>query len=276
MNIPKIKKGLFSQKKILNKNLGFTLVELIIVITILAILATVAFMSFKNYSWNARDGNRISTLKNIETGLELYFVKTWKYPMPEWNISTGTINGKEIIYSWEIWENIVKAINLNKLAQDPTLSQNYKYWITSNKLEYNLWWIRESETLSQNIIPSTYAASYYAQVIGNYKWYIKYSTGSTHYITNVPSLIFTYSGTINDIWTQKENVYFITDSGKNIPYAVSGITNIETPNEVLARKTWKPNAQFENIDITEIVNAKTSEEKKAKIQEVLGSDPIVK
>lgn len=171
MNIPKIKKGLFSQKKILNKNLGFTLVELIIVITILAILATVAFMSFKNYSWNARDGNRISTLKNIETGLELYFVKTWKYPMPEWNISTGTIN---------------------------------------------------------------------------------------------------------DIWTQKENVYFITDSGKNIPYAVSGITNIETPNEVLARKTWKPNAQFENIDITEIVNAKTSEEKKAKIQEVLGSDPIVK
>jgi prepilin-type N-terminal cleavage/methylation domain-containing protein len=46
---------------------GFTLVELIIVITILAILATIAFISFQNFTKDARDGNRITTLKNIET-----------------------------------------------------------------------------------------------------------------------------------------------------------------------------------------------------------------
>lgn len=276
MKIHQIKKTFFSQNKYWKKNLGFTLVELIVVITILVILATIALLSFQNYTKDARNSNRVSTLKNIETGLELYFVKTWRFPMPEWNILTGTMNGKDIMYSWEIWENIVKAINLNKLAQDPTLGQNYKYWITSNKLEYNLWWIRESETLAQNIIPTTYAASYYGQVVGNYKWYIKYSTGSTHYITNVPSLIYTYTGSINDIFSEKDNVYFVTDSGKNIPYEVSGEANNETPNKVIARKTWKTNAQFENINITEIVNAKTNEEKKAKIDEILGSDPIVK
>jgi len=70
----------------------FTLVELIIVITILAILATIAFISFQNYSWNARDGNRVATIKNIQNGLELLSVKTGNYPEPE--------NIVEISWSW--------------------------------------------------------------------------------------------------------------------------------------------------------------------------------
>jgi len=45
---------------------AFTLVELIIVITILAILAIVAFVSFREYIGNARDGNKLTTLSNIE------------------------------------------------------------------------------------------------------------------------------------------------------------------------------------------------------------------
>ncbi|MGE4444044.1 MAG: type II secretion system protein [Candidatus Altimarinota bacterium] len=63
-------------KKFSYKTNGFTLVELIIVITILAILATIAFISFQGYSGNARDGNKLTTLSNIETGLNLYQVKT--------------------------------------------------------------------------------------------------------------------------------------------------------------------------------------------------------
>ena len=53
-------------KKLSSKTNAFTLVELIIVITILAILATIAFISFKNYAGNARDGNKLTTLSNIE------------------------------------------------------------------------------------------------------------------------------------------------------------------------------------------------------------------
>lgn len=87
-----IKKERNISKYFLGKTYGFTLVELIIVITILAILATLAIISFKNYSWNARDGNRIATVKNLQTGLNLYQIKTWNYPLPNGEILTGTIN----------------------------------------------------------------------------------------------------------------------------------------------------------------------------------------
>lgn len=68
---------------------GFTLVELIIVITILSILATIAFISFKSYSWNARDGNRISTLSSIQKGLDIYQVKVGKFSNPDDIYGTG-------------------------------------------------------------------------------------------------------------------------------------------------------------------------------------------
>jgi prepilin-type N-terminal cleavage/methylation domain-containing protein len=51
------------------------LVELIVVITILAILATIAFLSFQGYNKNARDSARLSDLKNISKGLELFAIK---------------------------------------------------------------------------------------------------------------------------------------------------------------------------------------------------------
>ncbi len=259
-------------KNFLSKTVGFTLVELIIVITILAILATIAFISFKNYSWNARDGNRVATLKNIEKWLELYFVKTWEFPSPDGNILTGSMSWTQIMYSWEIWDNISSAIKLNKLAFDPTLGKNYKYWITANKQEYNLGGIWESDSLSQNIIPTTYANSYYWQVVGNYRWYIKYSTGNLYYLTNVPSLIYTYSGSVSDLYNEKDNVHFVIKKWENIPYNIPGKINSKTPDNVIKRKTWKSNAKFENIDISEVVNAKTSEKKKEEIAKLLWKD----
>ncbi len=63
-----------------NGKKAFTLVELIIVITILAILATISFISFKNY---ARDGNKLTTLSNIEKWLSLYQIN-WKLSNPRW------------------------------------------------------------------------------------------------------------------------------------------------------------------------------------------------
>ncbi len=246
--------------------------ELIIVITILAILSTIAFVSFKNYSGNARDGNRVSTLKSIEKGLELYFVKTWEFPSPEGNILTWSMSWTHIMYSGEIWESISSAIKLNKLALDPTLGKNYKYWITANKQEYNLWWIGESDSISQRIISTTYADNYFWQVVGNYRGYIKYSTGSLHYLTNVPSLIFTYSGSVTDVYNEKDKVHFVIKKWENIPYEVSGKVNSENPDDVIQRKTGKTNARFENIDITSVINVTSDEEKKQKIEELLWDD----
>jgi len=65
------------------KKKAFTLVELIIVITILAILATIAFVSFHGYSAQSRDANRLATVKNISTGLDVFYTKTGVLPPPD-------------------------------------------------------------------------------------------------------------------------------------------------------------------------------------------------
>ena len=59
---------------------GFTLVELIVSITILAILWTIAIISFQWYTKNSRDSVRIADVNNLQTWLELFQVKSWKYP----------------------------------------------------------------------------------------------------------------------------------------------------------------------------------------------------
>ncbi len=137
---------------------AFTLVELIIVISILAILATIAFTSFQNFTKDARDWNRITTLKNIESGLTLYNIKSNKYPDPEeyveilsWNIL--------LIKQWIVWNDVSQKIKLNKEAKDPKDKKNYIYSITWNGKKYQLWTYLEENKLTSYIpqITKTYA-----------------------------------------------------------------------------------------------------------------------
>lgn len=46
---------------------GFTLVELIVVITILTILGTIGFIQLSGFTGSARDSDRVTTLKNIDS-----------------------------------------------------------------------------------------------------------------------------------------------------------------------------------------------------------------
>jgi prepilin-type N-terminal cleavage/methylation domain-containing protein len=132
---------ILNQIEWVNKNKkAFTLVELIIVITILAILATVAFMSFKNYSWNARDGNRLATITQIQKWLEFFVLKTTKYPNPDEIYGTGIYEPTNTIlnYVWYVWGNIGGLININKVPLDPVTGDNYVYAVSSNHQKYQL------------------------------------------------------------------------------------------------------------------------------------------
>jgi len=81
------------QTKIQRKKKAFTLVELVIVITILAILATLAFVSFQGYSSKSRDSNRVTTVKNIENGVEIFLTKSGKIPEVEQVFASGALSG---------------------------------------------------------------------------------------------------------------------------------------------------------------------------------------
>ena len=130
-----------------NKNykLWFTLLELIVVITILAILGTIAFIAMQGYSKTARDSKRISDVSRIKTSLELFKIESATYP--------EVTDGYEVTYSWAtartqgtFWEQTYRNVEkLDKVPLDPTTDSPYTYSVTSNKKEYQVASIIETD-----------------------------------------------------------------------------------------------------------------------------------
>lgn len=140
----------------------FTLVELIIVITILAILATIAFISFQWYSKNARDWNRLSTMKNIETWLRLYYTKNTIYPDVEfWTIIQSWAT--QLWTQWYLWENASRLIWFSKIPVDPDDWSKYIYSVNKLKNKFQVLWYLEKSDYAMNL-NNTYASNYSSRI----------------------------------------------------------------------------------------------------------------
>ena len=72
-----MKKGV---KKLIADRKGFTLIELLVVVAVIGILASVILLGLSSVRGKGRDSRRISDLKNIQNGLELFFNACNKYP----------------------------------------------------------------------------------------------------------------------------------------------------------------------------------------------------
>lgn len=235
-------------KYIKNKKYAFTLVELIIVITILAILATISFISFKNYSKSSRDTNRVSTLKNMEKWLDIFALKTWKYPNPEWEVIELSWSWDVILLKkWILQDTISRQIQSDQTPKDPLTQKYYAYATTENNQEWQLATLLEDDLVWYNnvLIPQTYAdGSYKAYVIWNYKPKV-FTTPDTSYF--LPSLIFNFSGSIvnNKVELNTQNsqdIYYVVNKDINLPYSVNG-------------NTWINNTSTNNLsNIKDIVN----------------------
>jgi len=169
---------------------AFTLVELIVVITILAILWTIAFISLQWYSRDARDATRTSDLWNIKTSLELFSLKTWKYPSPD-SFSTITYSGwtEKVWYQWIVWDIVTTNLkSLNNKPLDPLTNDPYVYSTTNSYKEYEVLALYEWSVAYNPIINQTNAATttLTPKIVWNYNWvFVK----TINYIIPTPSII---------------------------------------------------------------------------------------
>jgi len=133
-------------KNIKNKNKGFTLIEMLIVITIIALLASLILVGMGGARAKTRDSRRIADLHNVMNALELYYAKDYSYPdASNWDglITTLTTGG----------------IGVTRVPKDP-LSPNktYEYGVSADNQDYVLKAALETEdhTLDDDIDGSVY------------------------------------------------------------------------------------------------------------------------
>jgi type II secretion system protein G len=105
---------------------GFTLIELLVVISIIGILATLIAANLNSARSRARDAERKSDMRSIQTALRLYYNDNLSYP-------AGAI-------PWgSIWKAANGTVYMSTVPQDPLASdQVYNYTVGADTDTYTL------------------------------------------------------------------------------------------------------------------------------------------
>ena len=119
---------------------GFTLIELLVVVAIIGVLATVVLGSISSARAKARDAQRVSDIKTIQTALELYYLDNGFYPKVNWagshlggNTSAWTILGTRLGVTLPV--DPTNASNSNPKAHDATFGEYvYSYLGVDNPI----------------------------------------------------------------------------------------------------------------------------------------------
>jgi len=104
-------------------SLGFTLIEVLIVVAIIGILASVVLVGLGPLQRQGRDARRISDLKQVQTGLELYYNKNGSYPQGVDVSDPGNPAG------WQAFQAELTGagIGVSNVPKDPSSGKNYLY-----------------------------------------------------------------------------------------------------------------------------------------------------
>lgn len=120
---------------------GFTLIELLVVISIIGILATLVVANLNSARSRARDAQRKSDIKNLQTALRLYFNDEGNFPASN---SSGQIVGCDsyttpTVCTWGGSWVIGNTAYMNTLPKDPlSPNQPYRYTLGSSDDTFTL------------------------------------------------------------------------------------------------------------------------------------------
>jgi general secretion pathway protein G len=104
-----------------NKNKGFTLIEMLVVIAVIGLLAALILVGLSSFRVRGRDTRRVADVKEVQNGLELYYMKNGSYP---------TVSGGDAAARWgQLRDALTGAeLGINDIPQDPTFpSRSYDY-----------------------------------------------------------------------------------------------------------------------------------------------------
>jgi len=112
------------------KNKGFTLIEMLVVVAVIGLLASLILVGLSSFRTRGRDTRRVADTKEVQNGLELYYMKNGQYPV---------VSGGDATTRWAALEQeLVEAgIGVTKLPQDPTApTRSYDYGAPSDGQKY--------------------------------------------------------------------------------------------------------------------------------------------
>src|SRR3954468_14399687 len=76
-----------------NKQQGFTLIELLVVIAIIGLLASVVLLALNSARAKSRDAKRVADIRQMQSGLELFFNDCSSYPIEAAAVILGNLDG---------------------------------------------------------------------------------------------------------------------------------------------------------------------------------------
>jgi len=126
-------------------------------------------MSFQGYTERSRDGNRLSTMKNIETWVDIFLTKSGKIPIPDvaQSFTGGSASNPIKIQQWIVWSQMIQAINMNQIPLAPLTQEKYHYSVFWDGIYYQIGTEKENSDLWY--ISKTFADIKTTMIAGNYR-----------------------------------------------------------------------------------------------------------
>lgn len=127
-------------EKLLKNNLGFTLVELLVVMAIMGILAVITLANFSTSQAKGRDAQRKSDLRQISTALEAYYADHGSYPLSGTSGNAGKIMsctcGTPVACNWGAepreFCDINSTVYMKEIPNDSVSNRQY-YYVSDGK-----------------------------------------------------------------------------------------------------------------------------------------------
>lgn len=163
---------------------GFTLIELLVVIAIIGILTGLVGSNFVRSRVRARDAERRSNLKDIQTALEMYMNDNGRYPCRTIAYSTGNARIQDFEWGNDSFTNEAnghaETVYMAALPGDPSApGAQYHYEVNDTFTKYRLYaWLENEEDIER--VEGGYFNKMCSEVNNSADYFCNYGISSTN------------------------------------------------------------------------------------------------